>query len=311
MTRHDRSTADWVHLPPAELVAAVAVAPPPEIAVASLRSVVTAVHDDRGRLADWRLDLAQVFEQDADAALVPTFRAWRHTWVREWPIGPITNATSLRDESAALDALDDHVLADHVLADLLDDVARTGGAGSTIEPELIGPVQHELDTVRLALSVDERQGHGIVDDMPSGSRSTGLARTWAPPRTEELFAATPATSVLLHPDDGLVVVQGREDRATPFVGVTAVDMRGDAVVVLNERGASLRLTQSDARPLGWIVPRSLRWHVRRIPLVAVWSNAFAGLSAALGAAADRDVPVRVTAVPSPLPASGRREFLGP
>ena len=71
-----------------------------------------------------------------------------------------------------------------------------------------------------------------------------------------MLAATPATSVLLSPDQGLVLVHDDLDSAVTFAGVTSVDIRADIVLVMNERGSSLRLSQSDARPLGWMVPRS-------------------------------------------------------
>ena len=108
-----------------------------------------------------------------------------------------------------------------------------------------------------------------------------------------MLAATPGTTVLLRVDDGLVLVHGPPDDAISFAGVSAVDLRHDTVLVLNERGSSLRLSQRDARPLGWLVPRSLRWHLRPIPIVAVWSMLFEGLVAALHSATERNAEVCV------------------
>jgi hypothetical protein len=68
-----------------------------------------------------------------------------------------------------------------------------------------------------------------------------------------------------------------------FPNVSAVDLRNDLAVVLSERGASLRLPLDECRPLGWMVPRSLRWHVRAVPLVVVWAPLFQGLTQALHA----------------------------
>ena len=99
--------------------------------------------------------------------------------------------------------------------------------------------------------------------------------------------------------------------ATTFIGVTAVDMRADSVLILNNRGSSMRLTQSDARPLGWIVPRSLRWHLRPIPLVTVWTLLFDGLGQALRVGADRGVPVHIDGRSMMGPAPRITEFHNP
>jgi hypothetical protein len=289
MSSDDRSTVDtWVHLPPAELVVTVGVAPAPEIALASLRPLLTPLRDDHGTLIDWAIDLTEVFNSDPDESIVSEFRAWRRTWCHQWPIGPITNIVSFRDAVAGIE----HDLDRHLDA-FLERIVSADGNDLSVGPQMAEALARELDTVRLALSVDQRTGIGLVDDMPTRTRSTGLARAWVPPADEMVLAATPRTSVLIHPDDGLVIVHGEPESATTFAGVTAVDMRADTVLIMNARGSSLRLTQSDARALGWIVPRSLRWHVRTVPLVAVWTLLFEGLATALRVSAERGVPIHV------------------
>jgi hypothetical protein len=299
-----RVTVDeWVHLPPAELVAGVAVRPAPDMAMASLHGLVRAVRDERGRVVDWRLDLDEVIERGADRALTD-FRAWRRTWMDEWPIGPVTNVASLLVEAQAID-----YGPARELDDVLARAVRTEGSGTVIESGLAARVAAQLDMVRLALSVDDRVGTGIVDDMPAGSRGTGLARTWAPAAAEWVLAATPVTSLVVHPDEGLVLVHGDPESASTFAGVQAVDMRADTVVVLDRRGESFRMSQRDARPLGWVVPRSLRWHLREVPLVAVWTMLFDGLDAALRTSAEHGAPVRLDSLALLGRGSGRREFL--
>lgn len=289
MSNDDHSTVnDWVHLPPTELIASVAIAPAPQIALASLRPVVTQTRDSDGHLVDWAIDVTVLLEQHPDMATLAEYRAWRHTWRREFPIGPISNIASLLDETAVIEYDDER----HLDA-LLQHVIAADGATVTVAPQAAELIIDELEIVRLALSVDDRFGTGLVDDMPTRTRSVGLARTWAPPRHESVLSATPITSVLLRPDEGLVLVHGEPPMATTFAGVTAVDMRADSVLILNDRGSSMRLTQSDARPLGWIVPRSLRWHLRQVPLVSVWTLLFDGLSNALRVSADRGVPMQI------------------
>jgi hypothetical protein len=301
MSNDDHSTVDdWVHLPPSELIASVAIAPAPQIALASLRPMVSQTRDHDGRLVDWAIDVTSLIGQDADAdadaELLSEYRTWRHTWRREFAIGPISNVATLLDETSIIEYDDER----HLDA-LLQHVLAADGATVAIAPQAAETIISELEIVRLALSVDERLGTGLVDDMPTRTRSIGLARTWAPPRHESVLSATPVTSVLLRPDEGLVLVHGEPPMATTFTGVTAVDMRADSVLILNDRGSSMRLTQSDARPLGWIVPRSLRWHLRQVPLVSVWTLLFDGLGKALRVGADRGVPVLIDA----------RSMLGP
>jgi hypothetical protein len=305
MNGDDRSTVDdWVHLPPTELVASVAVAPAPEIPLASLRPMLTAVRDDDGQLVDWTIDLTEVFDIDPTAATISEYRAWRRTWRHDWPIGPITNVASLLDESSTID-----YDTDRHLDGLLASIVAADGTEVSVDATAVPGLMADLETVRLALAVDDRAGTGLVDDMPTGSRSSGLARTWAPARTEVVLAATPRTSVLIRPDEGLVLVHGEPESATTFTGVAAVDMRADTVLVLNERGSSMRLSQTDARPLGWIVPRSLRWHLRQVPLVAVWALLFDGLTHASAVADERGVPVRIDSQSSTGHAQPPTDFL--
>ena len=293
MSGDDRTVEGWVHLPPVELVASVTIAPAPEIPLASIRSLLASVHDADGELVDWTIDLTAVIDLDPHTEAINEFRSWRRTWHREWPIGPISNVASLFDESVDIEYSDDRHLDS--LLELV--VAADGADDVVIAPAMAETIAHDIETVRLALSVDDRLGTGVVDDMPSRSRSTGLARTWAPPSHEAVLAATPLTSVLLRPDEGMVLVHGEPESATTFVGVTAVDMRSDVVLVMNNRGSSMRLSQSDARPLGWIVPRSLRWHLRQVPLVAVWAMLFDGLTVALQVSTECGEPVHIDGRP--------------
>jgi hypothetical protein len=246
------------------------------------------VRDADGQLIDWTIDLTAVLEHDPAIDAISEYRSWRRTWHREWSIGPISNVASLHDESGDIE-----YSADRHLDSVLELVVAADGADVVIAPTMAETIGRDIEAVRLALSVDDRMGTGVIDDMPIRSRSIGLARAWAPPRVDAVLAATPLTSVLIRPEEGMVLVHGEPGSATTFVGVTAVDMRGDVVLVMNDRGSSLRLSQSDARPLGWIVPRSLRWHLRPVPLVAVWTMLFDGLGAALRVSAERGVPVHV------------------
>lgn len=262
----------WIQLPPRELVAVVQRYPAPDIPLASIRHLLRPLHDERGRLVDWLL-FGSGFE---DTEAVVQYRTWRATWRYERPIGSVAHLDWLRAEVAAVE----HDLDDRILDRLLDAAVASGGERPVrVRPDEVAGLRAELATVRLALSVEERHGWGIVDDMPSTTRGHGLARTWAAPPSDLVLAGTPTSSVVLRPDGRLTIVRPDE----VFEGVAAADLRHDTVVVLDDRGSSLRLTQDEARPLGWLVPRSLRWHVRQVPLVVVWALTLGGLTDALDA----------------------------
>lgn len=283
----DRAGTDpdtWVVLPAPELVAVVRVAPAPHIPLASLRDLLTPAYDEHGVLIDWLLFGSGFERNDAVADYV----AWRSAWRPQWPIGPIGNLASLLVEVADID----HDLG-RTLDELLLQVIRAGGESLTVPAGRAAALLAELETVRLALSVDPRRGAGIVDDMPALTRGGGLSRTWAPPSDETVLAATSSTAVVVRPGTGLTVLHGGPAHVA-FPGVTGVDLRGDTVVIGNDRGASLRLDQHDSRPLGWLVPRSLRWHVVDIPLLTVWTPLFVGLTAALRTSLHHGEPVVIT-----------------
>jgi hypothetical protein len=74
------------------------------------------------------------------------------------------------------------------------------------------------------------------------------------------------------------------DQATGLRRLTDVveaDLRGEVVVVTNRVGESIELEAAAARPLAWIVPASVRWRVRPIPEIVVWSALFSRLPDAL------------------------------
>jgi hypothetical protein len=311
MTGRDAAARGWITLPPTELVASVAVAPPPDIPVAAMRGLLVAVHDPAGRLVDWRLSPDAVVDPVAcDPTAIAAFHAWRNTWVRRRPIGPVTNVRSLLDEAREIDHGDDRPLDQHAAAEgdrctggdetelvaLLRSITAIGdrdrieiGAGDA--PRLVD----QLDLVRLALGVDDRHGVGIVDDMPMSTRSVGLARSWAPPVDDLVVAADVVTSLTLRPGRGLVLRTRRHDDEVELDGVVAVDLRGDFALVLNDQGRSIRLSPAEARPLAWLVPRSLRWHLRPVPLVVVWSTLFTGLGEALALSTATGAPITIGA----------------
>lgn len=271
----------WVALPPAEIVVSVDVAAVPEIPFASLRALLIPVRDPDGTLIDWELS-ADVL---ADPALLTEYRQWRARWRAQWPVGPTSNISAL---VRTAEEIDHHIagpLAEMlmVLADAEGDEFdwRLDDDGSTIE------VLSELEALRIALieTVEAGPGAGIVDDTPSPRRQPGLSRAWVSDDMEHVLAATASTAVIVRPGEGLVLLHHGPSFES-FSWVTEVNMLDDPVQIFDDHGERLELSADQARPLAWLVPRALRWHVRTIPLVTVWTSFFIGLPEAV-AAADR------------------------
>lgn len=275
----------WVRLPPAEIVAVVTIAPVPQIAPTALRELLEPVLDQRV-IVGWRLA--------PTAALLPEllaeFRSWRRRWTSNWSMGPVTNLLALIETAARLgyelepeihDALTLMCAAEH-------DDQRVG------DPHL-EPLMAQTSALRRALvtASDTERGTAIIDDMRLRPSASPVLRTWAPPRSSVLLAAAGDTSVRLKPGEGLVVVHG-EPRSHVFADVATADLTDEFAVITSHSGARLRLASDDARPLGWLAPNSLRWHLEDIPLVQVWAPLLNGLPEAASAAALADTAICFT-----------------
>lgn len=290
------SPGEWLTLPPVELVVSVDVAATPDIPLAALRHALVPRLRADGTLADWVLSAAHVERTET----AREYWHWRQSWRRSWRLGTITNLLTLRHE---LDDLDPD-LAPRTRA-LFDEVIERHDQGVDVPLPLATACAAELDLVRLAVSVDERTGTGIVDDMAGVPGGNGLSRTWTRPARQVVLAATPSTAVLVRHHDGLVVLHGiTPDDHTPdstdpgiaevIADIVTVDLRDDPVVLTDRSGREHRLPAADARPLAWLVPHSLRWHLHEVPIAAVWADVFAGWSAALELATERSGGLVVT-----------------
>lgn len=279
-------SSDWVVLPPAEVLAVVDVAAVPEIPFAALRGSLVPVRDDAGRLVDWTLIASALDDPEAMA----TYWQWRRRWRTSWPVGSTANLVALVRIAGEIG----HGLGPHLGALL--------AALATVEAdEVAWPLDDadalllELDALRLALidTIEAGPGAGLVDETPGPGRVAGLARTWVPDDVELVLAATGSTAVVVRPWEGLVVLHGGPHYRA-FPGVVHADLVHDPAVVTNDLGEQLELSSDEARPLAWLAPRSLRWHVRTTPLVTVWTSLFVGLPEAVHAAAASGAELRFT-----------------
>jgi len=280
------SVERWAVLPPAEVVATVELAPPPEIPLASLRREIVPHHDEGGRLLDWSLVPSAI-----DIGTIEAFRTWRTTWRRTWPLGPISNVASLRRVAERLGC---DVGAG--LRDVIERSTHASGGDVEVDPARATGLVDDLERVRGALAAQRPAAggaFGIVDETPSRSRSHGLVRAWANEPVEVVLAASPVTALLTRGDDGLVLLHDGP-RFGSFPRVADVDLLGDHVVVTGDGGRRLELAPEAARPLAWLAPRSVRWRVRDVPLVAVWATLLTGLPDAVRVAAAHGATVRLT-----------------
>ena len=276
----------WVALPPAEILAVVDRSAVPQIPYASLRSLLVPVRDDDGDLVDWQLSTGAMDQPEA----VHEYFAWRGMWRSSWAMGPVSNMGALLRTADEIG----HVLGDE-LRGLLVALCEAEGGGATCAPELAEDVLDQLEALRLALvdTIEAGPGAGIVDETPGLRRQPGLSRAWVPDDVEVVLAANSTTAVVVRPGDGLVLLHdGPDFRALPWL--TEVDLLSDPATACDDLGTCVELSPEAARPLGWIVPRSLRWHVRTIPLVMVWTPLLTGLPEALEAAASSGRDVRFT-----------------
>jgi hypothetical protein len=271
-----RSAADDVAhevvvFPAPPLLATVIVDPVPDCALASLADFVDPVTDDAGRVVDWVFGRREGY----DAADLKAYRDWRNTWERTWDLGPLSNLLALQP-----------------LVSGMTDVPRVAALLGAlvaqpetirIESSAVSDLPAQLDAVRAAIFARGLEGTAIVDQTPRRGATVGFSRTWSTPAVPELLAGNRETAIVIDPSAGLMVV----DRTTGDRRITDVaetDLRGEVVVVTNRRGETIVLEAAAARPLAWIVPASVRWTVRSIPEVVVWSALFARLPDALSVA---------------------------
>ena len=274
-----------IYLPSAEILAVVAVDDVPEDAPPSLQGLIVA-HRDNGQTLDWKLSATAALQ----AGVVNEFWSWRRRWTASWSMGPTSNVLALIDVarrcqftlgSDLLSILDRMCTADY--EDIVFDPA---------ESEQLIPQLAELRRVLMTTDV-AAIGVAMVDDTRRHNSHEQLLRRWVTNVHEVVLAANAQTGVLLRHEDGLVVVYGKE-MASEFGGIVHVDLTGDEVVMVNEAGERMHLAPSEARPLAWLAPTSLRWNVREIPLVDVWTPLFDGLPRAVEAALSRGNVVNLT-----------------
>ncbi|HWM18471.1 MAG TPA: hypothetical protein VNO51_02205 [Ilumatobacteraceae bacterium] len=266
---------DVVVFPSPPLLATVIVDLVPDIALASLADFVDPVTDDAGRVVDWEFGRTQGY----DAADLKAFRVWRDTWERTWDLGPLSNLVALqRIVSGVADVPRVAALLEALVAQ--PETVR-------IESSAASDVPAQLDALRAAIVALGREGTAIVDQTPRRRATVGFSRTWGTPAVPELIAADRATVIVIDPADGLVVVE-RATGARRITDVVEADLRGEVVIVTNDRGETIELEAAAARPLAWLVPASVRWTVRPIPEVVVWSALFVRLPDALSVAAATD-----------------------
>jgi len=273
--RNDVPSRQGVYLPSAEILAVVAVEEVPQTAPLSLRGLVVALSDN-GRKLDWKLST----EATLRAGVIEEYWSWRRRWTASWSMGPTSNVLALIDMARR----SGYVLG-RDLQSVLDRMCTADYEDVAFDPAEFDDLIPHLDELRgvLAATAVDAVGLAMIDDTPGRASPGRTLRRWVTNRHESVLAANAEAGVVLRHEDGLVIVHG-EDMASEFGGISRVDLTGDAVVVVNHAGRRMSLAPSQARPLAWLAPNSLRWTVRQIPVVDVWEPLFEGLARAVDAA---------------------------
>jgi hypothetical protein len=268
MERAGELSEHGVVFPPPPLVARVVIGHVPDRPLASLADFVAPVVDDAGRILDWVIRRDRAY----GASELKAYHEWRAAWERAWELGPLSNVRSLQRIVAAMDGVSH-------LAALLESLVAEPEA-QHIAPSGVAELLPELEAVRAAIVAADREGMAIVDQTPRRRPIVGFSRTWTAPAEPELLAANTATGVVVDPAEGLVVID-QSNGLRRLAAVLEADLRGEVVVVTNRVGETIELEGAAARPLAWIVPGSVRWSVRPIPEIVVWSALFSRLPDAL------------------------------
>jgi hypothetical protein len=273
----------WAVYPSDEVVVTIAIGPVPDIAPAEIRALLLPQYGDDGRLVDWHISPPWIAGADA----LSTYWAWRRGWAAFWPVGSLYNLATLL---SLLRGGDNHV--SEPLVGLVE-ALTTGGSDTVIdqtEAEAVAAGVHDLRQ-RLAASSDV--GVGLIDDMPSPRRISGISRAWAIPQTDVVLTGDNTVSILLGKSDWISVRHGESQREV-FAGLRAVDLRGDRALLVDRDGLELVLDPAAARPLAWLLPGSLLWHVEPVTLTDVWRPLLTGLPAAVEVARETVGQLRFT-----------------
>ena len=289
----DGAPERFVVHPPAELAAIVRIAAVPDIPFASFAHALQPKIDEAGELVDWVLSSAVLDPAPARGVSVSDYWEWRRCWEQRHWLGPVTNAVALVTHTRRLMGDDDGPLDE-----LLPTEALLAGTDADV---VIGALAHALSSIATARQLVHNgggNGLGFIDDTPRRRARPGLARTWSPIDGEEVLAAAARTRVIADPAPALTV-EYHGDTGRRTVALQRVDFTGDEAVLFGPAGVEMRIPQSDARPLGWLVPGALSWRVRPVPLTLVWGSLVDGLEAAVSLSAAHGGMIRLTTT-SPL-----------
>jgi hypothetical protein len=261
------------YLPSAEVLAVVPIDQVPEVAPPPLRGLIVGLSDN-GRIVDWKLSTSASLQP----GVINEYWAWRRQWTATWPMGPTSNLLALIEMARRVG----HAIGADLLS-VLDRMCTADYEDVSFDPAELGDLVPQLQDLQDALTRVEvgAQGLVMIDDTPG--RQPRPLRRWVTNVHEIVLAANSQAGVILRHDDGIVVVHG-EEMSAEFGRVVHVDLTGDEVVVVNATGDRLQLAPSHARPLAWLAPNSLRWNIREIPLVEVWTPLFDGLPPAVATA---------------------------
>jgi hypothetical protein len=255
----------------------------PDAAPESLVPFVSPVVEN-GRARDWVLtsDVIAI----ADVSVPGRYSQWRSTWMSAWMLEP---DTSLR----RLLALASESFADEELTQWCTSIeaALASDRGCVVDDGDLAALRAQSEQLRDLVRERDESGYGIVDATP-GRSASGLAYGWSSYGGPELVASNSDMQVWMTPDRGLVVTIADPRGSGRRLDIDVTEMTiVDDVVVVESTDATWELSSKTARPLAWLVPGALRWRVRKVPEVIVWSKTLSLLPECIDLAREQGRPV--------------------
>lgn len=263
-----------IRLPSVEVLAVVpAGGSVPPVPPATLADVVVPILSE-GQIVDWALLTGFLFE----VGVVDEFLAWRREWSDTFAVGSLSNIRALLGAARRLGReLDPPLQALH------DQLTLTEYNDVIFAPQPYADFAGTLVELRAALHrADGVVAVALIDEMRSHRCGRAVMRRWARSAVDVVLCADEHVAVELR-EAGIVVRHGTH-RRSEFVDVRLADLTGDVVVLTDGAGRTVDLVPAQARPLGWLVPTSLRWSVQRIDVDEVWGPMLTAIANAIALA---------------------------
>lgn len=273
-----------VVLPDQPLVASVW-SDPPEVPPRPLVPYVLPVVEN-GRLRDWAPTSDVI--AFADVTVPHQYAEWRSTWVSAWMLDPSNSARRLLALAAESTPEKDLAVWRRSISSALG-----SDRGGWVRHDDLVSLESESELLRVLVRERDEIGYGIVD-ATSGRVAPGLAYAWSTFGGPELIASNDQMKVWMTPDRGLVVTLAPGDANDRPIDIEVIEVAYvEDVAVIESHDSTWEISLDRAKPLAWLVPGALRWRVKQIPEVIVWSKTLTSLPECVENARASELPIWV------------------